>query len=287
MLVVASRKWLCWNDPASYKPQSAHESHWRLAGRSRVEGTKVGEHGSQRAVRHAEPADEFCAIGVDLHAGDETALTGVDVSTNSERWIFAEDGSSFDGSTDDEMVAAPPVVGAATVGDEGAPEIRGGEKGDLIGEIELFHCSHKGGNGLTDFGKHLLLVLQDLVVVIPAEALDEKRLPFQTQRLSGTNGASDHVQVLAGGCVGENGFQRHGTNRGGECFVSSDSSVRGIDVGLLEETLVLLLKQIAHGSGFEGRGPLCRIEAFQADAAVGRDGIGENMVSILEEIVTS
>src|SRR6267142_4076087 len=102
---------------------SFHESEVR-----RGEASDVRENGGEVAAVHAEPGRDGGEILVDGRGGNPAAGAGVVRAADGERGKFAISLPAFDPAAHDEVVAAPAVIAAHTVGRKGAAKIAGGER---------------------------------------------------------------------------------------------------------------------------------------------------------------
>lgn len=133
---------------------------------------------------------------------------------------MAEDAFSLNSAAEDELVAAPGVVGAASVGSEGAAEVGGGEEADFVfeggiglGGADGDHGVVEGVEGFADLGEHVILVEKDVAVVIPTAPLDEEGLSGGSQTDATLDGAGDLGKALSD--VGRRESDAGGQGRGG------------------------------------------------------------------------
>ena len=94
-----------------------------------------------------------------------------------------------------EVIAAPGVVGTASVGAQGPAEVRRRERGHLADDVELDQGVVELGQRRVDHGEHRLLIEDDLVVMVPAAELDEEGLALHAQSGARRDRERDHPEL--------------------------------------------------------------------------------------------
>lgn len=98
---------------------------------------QVGKDGRQVARRDPEPAGQGCAILIDGHGRDQTALPDVVRPIVRQRGIDAIEPPAIDRTAQGKVHRAPAVVGSIIVGGQGAAKVRCGEGGHLVGDTQF------------------------------------------------------------------------------------------------------------------------------------------------------
>src|SRR6185295_117847 len=125
-----------------YASASPHEPQIR-----RRKATEIGQHQRQVAAGHAEPAGQSRRVLIYRCGRNPAALAGVVRAVDGERRKLAVEAPAAHRAAEHEVVAAPAVVRAVAVGDEGAAEIGGGEGGHGVADAELVHRRVEGTEG--------------------------------------------------------------------------------------------------------------------------------------------
>ena len=110
----------------------------------RGEPAKVGEDSAELVVVHSEPGGKRREILVNGCRGNPAAGVGIVWSVDGQRGELAVSPLAFNRAAQDEVMAAPAMVGARRVAGEGASEIAGGKRGDVLGKTELLHGALEG-----------------------------------------------------------------------------------------------------------------------------------------------
>ncbi len=194
----------------------------------------------------------------------------------------AEDIAAAHRSAHEEVIPAPGMVRAVAVGLERAAEVGGGEERDIVLEPDLAQRLPEGVHGLTDRAQHGGLVVEHLVVMVPAAELHEKHLPFRAEFPVGRRRAGDHREVGGHGIArGDGRGERAAAQRSGEFIIGVHRIAGRVAIGFFEQPAVIRLEQTVHRDRAQGveavdRG---RVVTGEGGRPVAGDAVGEDLLA--------
>lgn len=169
----------------------------------RAEVGEVGKDLADLAVGEAEPAGQGSGVLIDRGGGDEAAGADVVGLIGADDRVLAVHIVALDSAADDEVMAAPAVVGAIAVAREGASEVGGGEGGDAVAEARGLHEPVEILEGLAELGEELGVGDGLVVVGIEATQLDIEDLAIDAEAGASADDAGDGLKRGGEGIVGE------------------------------------------------------------------------------------
>ena len=119
-------------------------------------------------------------------AAQAGALDGVSRVLTAERpenehAVAAVQAPPCDRIANNDLVAAPGVVGAVAVRRQRAPEIRSGEQGDTVLHMHLPQPAIEGGDSIVDLLQLRSVTVEQEIVVIETPETDEEHLAIGRQ----------------------------------------------------------------------------------------------------------
>src|SRR6266850_3425812 len=118
----------------------------------RREAAKIRENRTEVSTVHTEPGGKCRKVLVDGRARNPAASVGIVRTVNRKSRKSSVSALAIDGAAHDEVVAAPAVIAATVVAQQGAAKIAGGKSSYVTGQTQLLHRALEGEHALTQFG---------------------------------------------------------------------------------------------------------------------------------------
>jgi hypothetical protein len=248
------------------------------------ESSDIWEHSRKIWTAHTEPCRQGRGEFIHRSCWNPATLSGIVRSIDGQGRERSEQSAALDGAAEDELMAAPAVVGARTVRGESATKIRGGESGDVLSDPQFICRGIKRVQGLAQFREQVCLACQLITVRIVATDGTEKNLTAHAKIGPRGNEPGNHVQLLGQRGRGENGLQGRKTGESGcQQLVRSDRAGNRIRISLLEQ-IVMRQRQEIPESLQTHVGVRAAVESGQANASIGRNIVRKDGVSDFEGV---
>ena len=117
------------------------------------ESSDVRQHSRQVRIAHAEPCRQRRGEFIHGCRRNPAALPGIVGTIDREGRESSKQSTALDGAAEDELMAAPAMIGARAVRGEGATKIRGGESSHILGDTQLNRRGIKCVQGLAQLRK--------------------------------------------------------------------------------------------------------------------------------------
>src|SRR6267142_6569557 len=121
----------------------------------RREAAKIRENGAEVSTVDAEPGGKCRKVLVDGRARNPAACVGIVRTVNRKSRKSSVSALAIDGAAHDEVMAAPAVITATVVAQQGAAKIAGGKSCYVAGQTQLLHRALEGEHALAQLGEQI------------------------------------------------------------------------------------------------------------------------------------
>ena len=186
---------------------------------------------------HTKPFCERLENSLPWSGGYDSTASSVERGRGAEIiGIAAKDLAALDAAAEEELVAAPAVIGAGAIGRDGAPKLGDAEYGDVVPRALCNHLRLEGADGridLTEEERHVWAVIR---VGIKRAVRHKEDLALRLQLTACANHLGHLLELLANPVAGVKGLvERHSVERVAKLVGACERGLRQAREGLAKD----------------------------------------------------